>query len=172
VRIVAGLSVPEVGDVVTVEQDGYSTTGVVAGWYPNQQQAKVVFNNNPNHWLMVQVTLLGQGSVHERHRVDDMETARAAADISPEALAEGQRRVLFALADAGPNGLIDHEHERINGLIPTSARKRRLELRRKGLVESAGRRRPTGTGSAVAEVWCLTQAGYETVQSMRRRGVA
>lgn len=171
-KIVAGLSVPEVGDVVTVEQDGYTTQGVVEAWYPHDQKAKVVFNGNPKHWLLVAVTLLGQGSVHERHRTDDMETARAAADMSPEALAAGQRKVLFALADAGPNGLIDHEHERINGLIPTSAGKRRLELRRMGYVESTGRRRPTGTGNAEAEVWCLTKAGYDTVTSMRRRGVA
>lgn len=171
-KIIAGMSVPEVGDVVTVEQDGYTTSGVVAGWYPNEQKAKVVFHNNPNHWLMVAVTLLGQGSVHERHRTNDMDTAREAADMSPESLAAGQRKVLFALADAGANGLIDHEHERINGLIPTSAGKRRLELRRKGLVEATGRRRLTGTGNAEAEVWCITKAGYELVNSMRRRGVA
>jgi hypothetical protein len=172
VRIVAGLSVPEPGDVVTVEQDGYTLSGVAAAWYPDRQQAKVVFNNNPDTWWMIDVTLLGQGELHERHRADDMETARAAADMSPEALAEGQRKVLFALADAGPNGLIDHEHRRINGLIPTSAGKRRLELRRMGLVEATGRRRPTGTGNGEAEVWRLTPAGYDTVTSMRRRGVA
>jgi hypothetical protein len=172
VKIIAGLSTPEKGDVVTIEQDGITSTGVVEAWYPNDQKAKVVFNNNPNHWLTVAVTLLGQGPVHERHRVDDMDTARAAADMSPESLAEGQRKVLFALADAGSNGLIDHEHQRLNGLIPTSAGKRRLELRRMGLVESTGRRRPTGTGNAEAEVWCLTQTGYDTVTSMRRRGVA
>lgn len=171
-RIVAGLSVPEVGDTVTVEQDGYTTTGVVAAWYPNTQQAKVVFNGNPQHWLMVAVSLLGQGPVHERHRGNDMETARAAADMSPEALADGQRKVLFALADAGPNGLIDHEHQRVNGLIPTSAGKRRLELRRMGLVQPTGRRRRTGTGNGEAEVWCITQAGLATVAAMRRRGVA
>lgn len=171
-KIVAGLSVPEPGDVVTVEQDGYTLSGVVAAWYPQRQQAKVVFNNNPDTWWMIDVTLLGQGAVHERHRVDDMDTARAAADMSPEALATGQRLVLFALADAGPNGLIDHEHHRINGLIPTSAGKRRLELRRMGLVEATGRRRPTGTGTGEAEVWALTPAGYDTVTSMRRRGVA
>jgi hypothetical protein len=172
VRIVAGLSVPEPGDVVTVEQDGIPGTGVVAAWYPNDQKAKVVFNDNPDHWLVIPVTMLGQGPVHERHRADDMATARAAADMSPEALAEGQRKVLFALADAGSNGLIDHEHRRINGLIPTSAGKRRLELRRMGLVEATGRRRPTGTGNGEAEVWRLTPAGYDTVTSMRRRGVA
>lgn len=171
-KIVAGLSVPEPGDVVTVEQDGIYTTGVVEAWYPNDQKAKVVFHNNPDHWWIVAVTLLGQGPTHERHRVDDMDTARAAADMTPEALATGQRKVLFALAEAGPGGLIDHEHQRLNGLIPTSAGKRRLELRRMGLVESAGRRRPTGTGNAEAEVWCLTRAGHDTVASMRRRGVA
>lgn len=172
-RIVAGLSVPEVGDVVTIEHDGYTTSGVVAAWYPNNQTAKVVFDNNPNKWLVVAVAFLGQGSqVQERHRSNDMDTARAAADMSPEALTEGQRLVLFALEAAGARGLIDHEHQRINGLIATSAGKRRLELKRQGLVEPTGQRRQTDTVRGEAAVWRLTVAGREVAASMRRRGVA
>jgi hypothetical protein len=172
VKVIAGLTVPEPGDEVTIEQDGVLTRGTVASFDQARQQARVFFGGNPDHWMSVAVSLLGQGPLHERHRTKDMETARAAADMSPESLAAGQRKVLYALADAGRAGLIDHEHERMNGLIPTSAGKRRLELRRMGLVESTGRRRATGTGNAEAEVWALTPAGYQMVQSMRRRGVA
>lgn len=169
-RIVAGLSVPEPGDQVVITHDGIDTPATVTAWHPTQQKADVTFPSGAT--LRVAATLLGQGPTHHRHRNNDIDTARNAADITPEALAEGQRKVLYALADAGPNGLIDHEHERINGLIPTSAGKRRLELRRKGLVEPTGRRRRTGTGNAEAEVWRLTVDGYRLTTSMRQRGVA
>jgi hypothetical protein len=77
--------------------------------------------------------------------------------------------VFLALAGAGSRGLIDHDHQRLNGLIPTSAGKRRLELMQAGLVVDSGHRRATDTGTA-AIVWVLTDAGRQVARSMR--GVA
>jgi hypothetical protein len=92
------------------------------------------------------------------------DTARAAGQRVN--LSEGQRKVLLALAGAGSRGLIDHDHERLNGLIPTSAGKRRQELMNVGLVIDSGQRRATSTGTA-AIVWVLSDAGRQVAKSMR-----
>lgn len=97
-------------------------------------------------------------------RSNDRDTARAAGQAVN--LTEGQRKVLLALAGAGSRGLIDHDHERLCGLIPTSAGKRRLELMQAGLVVDSGQRRATATGTA-AIVWCLSDAGRQVAKSMR-----
>jgi hypothetical protein len=97
-------------------------------------------------------------------RSNDRDTARAAGERTN--LTEGQRKVLIALAGAGSRGLIDHDHERLCGLIPTSAGKRRLELMQAGLVIDSGQRRATSTGTA-AIVWTLSDAGRQVAKSMR-----
>lgn len=112
--------------------------------------------------LTVQSSLLGE--LPHLHRTNDRDTARAAAQRVN--LTEGQRKVFLALAGAGSRGLLDHDHERLNGLIPTSAGKRRLELTQMGLVEDSGHRRATATGTA-AIVWVLTDAGRQVARTMR-----
>lgn len=92
-------------------------------------------------------------------RNSDPDTSRdAAAKQTPGRRARGQWLVLDALARRGP--LTDFEHEAINGLIQTSAGKRRVELQRKGLVERTEARRATPSGST-AIVWRITRAGLE-----------
>jgi hypothetical protein len=112
--------------------------------------------------LTVDASLLGGTPV--THRANDRDTARAAGDAAN--LTEGQRKVLLALAGAGSRGLLDHDHERLNGLIPTSAGKRRLELMQHGLVVDSGHRRATSTGTA-AIVWVLSEYGLSVVRTMR-----
>lgn len=92
-------------------------------------------------------------------RNSDPDTSHAAAaSQTPARRKRGQRLVLAALAEHGP--LTDFEHEAINGLQQTSAGKRRLELLRRGLVEYAGARRESPTGSP-ARVWRITAEGRE-----------
>ena len=112
--------------------------------------------------LSVQASLLGD--LPHTYRTNDRDTARQAGERVN--FTEGQRKVFLALAGAGSRGLIDHDHERLNGLIPTSAGKRRLELTQLGLVEDSGHRRATSTGTA-AIVWVLTDAGRQVARTMR-----
>ena len=112
--------------------------------------------------LSVDASLLG--GTPTMSRTNDRDTAKAAGERVN--LTEGQRKVFLALAGAGSRGLLDHDHERLNGLIPTSAGKRRLELCQAGLVIDSGNRRATDTGTA-AIVWCLSDAGREVARSMR-----
>jgi hypothetical protein len=104
------------------------------------------------------------GNLPATYRANDRDTARAAGERVN--LTEGQRKVFLALAGAGSRGLIDHDHQRLNGLIPTSAGKRRLELMQAGLVVDSGHRRATSTGTA-AIVWVLSDAGIQVAKSMR-----
>ena len=112
--------------------------------------------------LSVESSLLGE--LPHLSRSNDRDTARTAGERVN--LTEGQRKVFLALAGAGSRGLIDHDHQRLNGLIPTSAGKRRLELMQAGLVVDSGHRRATDTGTA-AIVWVLTDAGRQVARSMR-----
>jgi hypothetical protein len=112
--------------------------------------------------LSVQASLLGD--LPYTYRSNDRDTARQAGERVN--FTEGQRKVFLALAGAGSRGLIDHDHERLNGLIPTSAGKRRLELTQLGLVGDSGHRRATATGTA-AIVWTLTDAGRQVARTMR-----
>ena len=112
--------------------------------------------------LTVAASLLGNPP--SVSRTNDRDTARIAGQRAN--LTDGQTKVLKALAGAGSRGLLDHDHERLCGLIPTSAGKRRLELMQMGLVVDSGHRRATSTGTA-AIVWVLTDAGRQVARSMR-----
>lgn len=112
--------------------------------------------------LTVEASLLGE--LPHLSRTNDRDTARAAGERVN--LTEGQRKVFLALAGAGSRGLLDHDHQRLCDLIPTSAGKRRLELMQMGLVEDSGHRRATDTGTA-AIVWVLTEAGRQVARTMR-----
>lgn len=81
-------------------------------------------------------------------------------------LSEAQYRVLRALLMAGPLGLIDDEHLDIHNMAPTSAGKRRLELKRKGFVcagAAPNDQRDTRWGKP-ATVWMITEAGREALR--------
>lgn len=86
--------------------------------------------------------------------------ARIAAAANSDHLRDTQRRVLLAIAATGTEGLTDHDHDRIHGMIQTTAGKRRLELETAGLVEYAGLTRLNGRGVHV-KVWRCTPAGLE-----------
>jgi len=78
----------------------------------------------------------------------------AAESLTPEALNDGQRRVLAFLEEHGP--ATDEEIIAGTGMNPSTARPRRIELVRHGLVVEAGERR-TASGRR-ATVWKATAA--------------
>jgi DNA-binding MarR family transcriptional regulator len=94
------------------------------------------------------------------HRTHDLPTAIDAARATTPTLGHTQWQVLDALAHAAEQGLIDAEHEAINGLRPDSAGKRRKELEELGLVTDTGRQRDTPRGRR-AQVWAITPAGLD-----------
>ena len=99
------------------------------------------------------------GRTHRRtDPASSIAAARQAAD--PAHLRDTQRRVLLAMHHAGDNGLTDHEHEAVHGMIQTTAGKRRLELETAGLVEYAGFTRPNQRGMHT-KVWRCTPAGHD-----------
>jgi hypothetical protein len=149
------------GDVRPLTIDGH-TDWVTVMSIGQGDRVHVQFRSGSR--LSVQASLLREPP--HTHRTNDRDTARAAGESVN--LTDGQRKVLFALAGAGSRGLLDHDHQRLCGLIPTSAGKRRLELMQLGLVEDSGQRRATETGTA-AIVWCLTDAGRQVA---RTRGAA
>jgi len=110
-------------------------------------------------------------STGHMHRAADPETSRLAAKAASERLTENQWRVLASLVDAGPRGLIDHEHEQRTGLEQDSAGKRRKELERLGLCEPTGDRRMTPRGS-YANVHRVTARGIAVYQHHRQQGAA
>jgi DNA-binding PadR family transcriptional regulator len=77
-------------------------------------------------------------------------------------LTDSQHAVLKALAAAGELGMLDDDHELVNGLRADSAGKRRLELARKGYVTDTGRTRNTRRHKT-ATVWAITGAGREAL---------
>ncbi len=94
------------------------------------------------------------------HRRNDKDTSIQAADAQLARLSINQTKVLNALAAAGEVGMLDHDHQKINGLMQDSAGKRRKELQERGLVRDSGIRRPSPRGP-LAIVWCITEAGRE-----------
>lgn len=126
----------------------------------------------PDAYLWVDPMYIDRGTIatSHRHRTADPDTARLAAEQAAEHLTEHQWLVLGALVDAGRTGLIDHEHEPRNGLIPTSAGKRRKELERYGLCEPTDMRRPTSR-NALATVHRITARGI-AVWQQHQQGAA
>lgn len=93
-------------------------------------------------------------------RKTDGDTPRLAALTNYNTSGKQRRAVLKALVEAGDEGMTDQQHE-ANGILRTSAGKRRLELEEMGLVESTAERRPTDTGSP-AIVFKVTPAGIRS----------
>jgi hypothetical protein len=147
------------GDLRSLTHDGHTDWVTVVAL---AQGTRAVVQFRSGSKLTVDASLLG--GTPSTHRTNDRDTARTAGERVN--LTEGQRKVFLALAGAGTRGLLDHDHERLNGLIPTSAGKRRLELMQAGLVVDSGHRRATDTGTA-AIVWVLTDAGRQVARSMR-----
>lgn len=102
------------------------------------------------------------------HRNDDLPTSVEAFERQNSlGISANQLKVLLALRDAGDHGMIDHEHEPINGLKQDTAGKRRLELQSRGLVaEKTHHTRPSPRG-ARAQVWIITAAGQQALRSDR-----
>jgi hypothetical protein len=121
--------------------------------------------------LFVQADMLAPTTASPTHRAGDMATAVAAGLGVAENLSNNQWQVLDALARAGRPGLMDCEHEPVNGLRPDSAGKRRLELFAAGLVEDARMRRETPR-SRHAQVWRITALGLDVWQREGRRRAA
>jgi transcription initiation factor IIE alpha subunit len=78
-------------------------------------------------------------------------TSAAAADsLSPATLNRLHKAVLAYIAGRG-DGCTDEEIARALGMNPSTARPRRIELLRRGLIEQAGTRRTTS--GRMAAVW-------------------
>jgi len=79
-------------------------------------------------------------------------------DLASWRMTENQWKVLSSLAAAGDDGMIDDEHELVNGLGRDTAGKRRLELTRKGFVVETDKQRLTRRHQS-ARVWAISPAG-------------
>jgi len=159
-----------VGDEVTVvldlQEESTKRGLIVSG--PCEGKWLVEFPAGAAMWFPVEVLDSGRISIGPgRHRVTDPETARLAAQAQSDRLNEHQWLVLASLVEAGRDGLIDHDHEARNGLIQTSAGKRRVELVRLGLVEWSGRKRRSPSGQ-LARVWTVTARGAAVWQHHER----
>ena len=87
----------------------------------------------------------------QRHSPTSVAAAEA---LAPEVLNDGQRKVLAYLEEHGP--ATDEEIIAGTGMNPSTARPRRIELVRHGLVVEAGTRK-TASGRR-ATVWKATAA--------------
>ena len=97
---------------------------------------------------------------------DPVTSHQAWETVNQYNLTLNQVKVLQALAEAGPTGLIDHDHQQINGLLQDSAGKRRLELVTKGLAAAKTDMptvRPSPRG-ANAQIWVITAAGRQALR--------
>jgi hypothetical protein len=171
VRVVAGVHVPEVGDQVTLATDGgYVDTVTIRSVLDGGRRADIEFPSGS--LLRVPMTVLGAVPVTHQYRTTDPDTSREAAESQTAGLTHNQIVVLTALARAGSHGMIDHDHEPINGLDQDTAGKRRGELRdHHGAVTDSGRRRKTPRGRN-AVVWVITPLGQRLLTDLHRRGVA
>lgn len=79
-------------------------------------------------------------------------TSRAAARSMRLHAGQVQRRILRALAEAGPRGLTDREIQDLVGLSGDTERPARIRLVEAGLVIDSGSTRPTAS-SRRAAVW-------------------
>ena len=168
-RVVGGVSVPTIGDRVVLEHDGHADIVTVCAVLDGGRKADIEFASGAQ--LRVPMRLLGAIPAHHRARATDPETSLLAAATATAGLTHNQIVVLTALAAAGDRGMIDHDHEPLNGLKQDTAGKRRGELVDQGLVVDSGQRRKTPRG-AKAIVWTITPAGDVTLRSLQRKGVA
>jgi hypothetical protein len=152
-----------------LEHDGYANIVTIRAVLDGGRKADIQFDSGSQ--LRVPMTMLGAVPAHLGARNTDPETSLFAAATATEGMTHNQIAVLTALAAAGDRGMIDHDHEAVNGLKQDTAGKRRGELAADGLVVDSGTRRKTPRGSK-AIVWVLTPAGHATYRSLQRRGVA
>jgi hypothetical protein len=78
-------------------------------------------------------------------------SAQAADSLEPATLNALQRRVLEFIRTAGAFGVTDEEIAVALGLNPSTARPRRIELARRGLIVEAGVRKTASKRNAM--VW-------------------
>lgn len=168
-KIVGGVRLPEAGDMAVLEHDGDADIVTVRAVLDGGRKADIQFASSAQ--LRVPLRLLGAVPAHHGARSTDPDTAVAAAATATEGMTHNQIAVLTALAAAGDRGMIDHDHEPVNGLKQDTAGKRRGELVALGLVADSGERRKTPRGSK-AIVWVLTPAGLATYRSLQRKGAA
>lgn len=168
-RVVGGVQLPAVGDRVVLEHDGHADIVTIRAVIDGGRKADIQFDSGAQ--LRVPMTMLGAVPAHHGARTSDPDTSLFAAATATAGMTHNQLVVLAALAAAGDHGMIDHDHEPVNGLKQDTAGKRRGELAADGLVVDSGRRRKTPRGSK-AIVWVLTPAGHATHRSLQRRGVA
>jgi hypothetical protein len=169
VKVIAGVHVPSPGDRVSIEHDGRVDLVTIRAVIDGGRKADIEFDSGSQ--LRVPMSMLGPTPAHVRSRSTDPETSLFAAATATAGMTHNQITVLSALAAAGDRGMIDHEHEAVNGLKQDTAGKRRGELADQGLVVDSGTRRKTPRGSK-AIVWVLTPAGTATYRSLQRKGVA
>jgi hypothetical protein len=152
----------KVGDTVMFLIDDAWVEGVVIA--PGVRDGKVsvhTVNSGPGAWVWVPLTEIDSGKVKvgRGHHVDNPAGAELAAKSTAHKLSHEQWQILDAFVDAGDNGLIDHEHQPINGLASKAARDIRERLAGWGLVEYSGNaRRAVGVRKSV-KVWRVTARG-------------
>lgn len=168
-RVVAGVHLPDLGDRVVLEHDGHADIVTIRAVLDGGRKADIQFDSGAQ--LRVPMTLLGAVPARHGARATDPDTSMFAAATATDGMTHNQLIVLAALAAAGDHGMIDHDHEAVNGLKQDTAGKRRGELAAAGLVVDSGQRRKTPRGSK-AIVWVLTPAGHATHRSLQRKGVA
>lgn len=137
----------------------------------DQKRYRIQTPSGAKFWIRRTSTRLTETPAHHRHRTNDRPTAVAAAlNVNGTT---GTDQVLIALYNAGDKGLLDDEHEAINGLGRDSAGKRRGEFMdgNPGLIVDTGRTRITRR-KRKATVWMLTDTGREHVHARFHRGGA
>jgi hypothetical protein len=99
---------------------------------------------------------------HTLYRRHDPDTSRQAAESIQPHLTEIQKQVLHLIELAGFKGLTDEELSEIYGTAGSTARTRRAELAKQGLVVEAKEKRMLRSGQQ-GRVWiAATQAkGYQ-----------
>ena len=99
---------------------------------------------------------------HILYRPDDPDTSRQAAESIHPHLTEIQKQVLHLIELAGINGLTDEELSEMFGTSGSTARTRRAELYKQGLVVEAGKKRMLRSGQQ-GRVWIAKtkEKGYQ-----------
>lgn len=162
--------VPKVGETLALTIDGITDEVTVRSVCDGGRRVDIEFKSGAQ--LRVPVVTLSEVPVHHRHRANDMDTAvSAAAAISTDGMTFAKIAVLKALAAAGEHGMIDHDHQPVNGLGQDTAGKRRGELVDDGLVVDSGIRRRTPRGRNAA-VWVITPEGLAVLRALQARGAA
>ena len=100
-----------------------------------------------------------------RARAGDRSTSHRAAAVARFGAETMSARVLRAVWDAGDGGMTDEEISALLGVAGSSARGRRADLVRLGLIEPAGEQRALASG-LFGVVWRVTPAGGATARRL------